>query len=458
MSFAASRSSDPESAGNPGISIGIDAAARDVAAPRTASPAGGEPHPHQAVRALVIGDDIGIFLAVARSLGRRGIEVHVAPTERCAPGLASRHVASVHILPPYHVAPAAWVDALQNVIARYDFRLILPCSDSALVMLDHHAASFGRGILALPNRRAFAAFTDKAETRSLARRLRVPVADGEHVVRETAPAGLSRRLGLPLVLKPRSSYTLGSFQTKNPARIVSDLSAVEGALAAAPADGLIAEAFFRGEGVGLSVVARRGRVLLAWQHRRLRALSETGASTVRKAETPDPQLLTHVETLAGATALNGVAMFEFRCDPLTGAHVLLEVNPRFWGSLPLAVAAGADFPGLLWDVLTGGKGEIAPVRPTGTVKRSMTGEFDRLAGEIETAGSLPGKLLALLAVMRFCFTMTLRSRFDSWAADDPEPFRVERRQIARRLLRRCLGLVGLRPPSSPPDRGASARP
>ena len=48
----------------------------------------------------------------------------------------------------------------------------------------------------------------------------------------------------------------------------------------------------------------------------------------------------------------GVAMAEFiiRTD---GTPMLLEVNPRFWGSLPLAILAGVDFPRLLvetWDI------------------------------------------------------------------------------------------------------------
>ena len=37
-------------------------------------------------------------------------------------------------------------------------------------------------------------------------------------------------------------------------------------------------------------------------------------------------------------------MFEFRVDNGSGAWALLEVNARPWGSLPLPVALGADFP------------------------------------------------------------------------------------------------------------------
>jgi hypothetical protein len=41
-------------------------------------------------------------------------------------------------------------------------------------------------------------------------------------------------------------------------------------------------------------------------------------------------------------------MVEWKVDLRDGRAKLLEVNPRFWGSLSLAVRAGVDFPWLLY--------------------------------------------------------------------------------------------------------------
>ena len=397
-----------------------------------------------AERALILADDIGVFLAVARSLGRRGIEVHVAIGDPAAPGNRSRYVTATHFLPPYRADASAWVDALCGLATTHRFRLIMPCSDSHLRQLDHHQEALGRNLLALPNPEALAAFTDKSRTRELAARLGVPIAEGMPIVGATRADGLAAQLGLPLVLKPCASYGLGDDLTKTPARIVCDDAALEAALAEGLAGRWLAEAFFEGEGVGVSVVAREGRILLTWQHRRRRTIFDTGASSVRAGEVPDERLLAHVRALAEATALTGVAMFEFRCDPTGGAHVLLEVNPRFWGSLPLALAAGADFPSILWDVLTGGEcSSVAISRPT-IVKRSMTGEFDRLTNELEAAPSLAAKASAAAAMILFWPTWLLKSRFDSWAADDAGPFLAERRQLRRRAARALAKRVGWR--------------
>ena len=40
-------------------------------------------------------------------------------------------------------------------------------------------------------------------------------------------------------------------------------------------------------------------------------------------------------------------MVEFKVDPRDGIPKLMEVNPRFWGSLQLAIVSGVDFPYLI---------------------------------------------------------------------------------------------------------------
>ena len=43
----------------------------------------------------------------------------------------------------------------------------------------------------------------------------------------------------------------------------------------------------------------------------------------------------------------GIADIDFLIDERTGGPVLMEINPRFWGSVQVAINAGVDFPVLL---------------------------------------------------------------------------------------------------------------
>ena len=64
----------------------------------------------------------------------------------------------------------------------------------------------------------------------------------------------------------------------------------------------------------------------------------------------------------------GVAMVEFKKDD---DYRLLEVNPRFWGSLPLATACGVNFPDLLCRMARGEEIARPPEPPAGVKLRFL---------------------------------------------------------------------------------------
>jgi predicted ATP-grasp superfamily ATP-dependent carboligase len=75
-----------------------------------------------------------------------------------------------------------------------------------------------------------------------------------------------------------------------------------------------------------------------------------------------------------------VAQVEFLEDERDGRLKLMEVNPRFWDSLQMAIQAGVDFPRLLYEVAT--RGDVPP-------------RLEYRAGEV-CRSILPGELLYLL--------------------------------------------------------------
>src|SRR5439155_25387070 len=113
------------------------------------------------------------------------------------------------------------------------------------------------------------------------------------------------------------------------------------------AGGVLLQEFVAGRGEGVFLLTDRGRPLARFAHRRLREKPPWGGvSVLSEAIAPDPELLAGSERLLAELALTGVAMVEFRRAP-GGPAYLMEVNPRLWGSLQLAIDAGVDFPSML---------------------------------------------------------------------------------------------------------------
>ena len=127
---------------------------------------------------------------------------------------------------------------------------------------------------------------------------------------------------------------------------------------------LVLQQYFTGIGVGIELIAEQGEVRYAFQHQRLHEMPLTGGgSSYRKSVDIDDDLLDASKKLIKDLSWHGVAMVEFKKNPETGEFILIEINGRFWGSLPLAVAAGADFPHMLYQLYANGTvGEHEPYK------------------------------------------------------------------------------------------------
>jgi predicted ATP-grasp superfamily ATP-dependent carboligase len=71
-------------------------------------------------------------------------------------------------------------------------------------------------------------------------------------------------------------------------------------------------------------------------------------------------------------------MVEFKIDRDSGIPKLMETNGRFWGSLPLAIAAGVDFPHLYYKLASGEAVNPCLTYQQGVVSRNLIGDLKNL--------------------------------------------------------------------------------
>jgi biotin carboxylase len=300
---------------------------------------------------LVLGDDTRIFLTVVRSLGRAGKEVHAMPLNWHSPALKSKYVSKIHQCPRYSDNSAGWCRTILEIAKAESFDLILPCDDPAILPLHFHRKEFARLPLAIHNPLIMDLLFDKQRTRELCDELGIPIAPGGVLAVSDTAHDLIARFGLPLIVKSRRSYWIDQMGVMGKTAIVDTEQQLEKVL-----DSLndrsryLVEGFFTGAGVGVSVLADKGIVVQAFQHRRLRE-GKGGPSSYRISEAVDPDLYAACERVCARTNLNGVCMFESRYNLATRKWILIETNARLWGSLSLPVSLGVDFPRLLVDLL-----------------------------------------------------------------------------------------------------------
>jgi predicted ATP-grasp superfamily ATP-dependent carboligase len=115
-----------------------------------------------------------------------------------------------------------------------------------------------------------------------------------------------------------------------------------------------------GFGTGFFALFDKNHKLKAYfMHKRIREYPISGGPSTFCESFWNKQVLEYGLKLLKSLNWVGVGMVEFKFDIEHNIPKVLEVNPRFWGSLPLAIFSGVDFPYLLFKLMT--REDFAPV-------------------------------------------------------------------------------------------------
>ena len=105
--------------------------------------------------------------------------------------------------------------------------------------------------------------------------------------------------------------------------------------------------YIEGTGCGFFALYQQGQCKRIFMHQRIREIPPSGGASCCAVSIYEPDLMILGKKLLDALNWHGVAMVEFKRERTTGQLYLMEINPKFWGSLDLALASGVNFPVLL---------------------------------------------------------------------------------------------------------------
>jgi biotin carboxylase len=338
-------------------------------------------------------------VAGIRGLGRAGVSVVAQATSRGAAGRWSRYAA------------AGGAD-LAALVAEHGPLVVYPGQENAVATL---AAGLPPGALPSQPGDAALALGDKVRAAELGVAAGVPPpalrASGtaEEIAGDPPPAPVA-------VKSPGLSDAL-------PGTLVCDTDAeVRALLDSLPADEpVLVQERAAGALVGVSLVLDRDGAVVARFQQVARRLWPTaaGASSAGVSVAPDDDLVERAAAVLRGADYWGLAQLQFVATARGPA--LIDVNPRFYGSLPLALAAGANLPAAWHAVATG-------ERPSASGDYRIGVGYRWLEGELTAAFN--GELRRLIEAPP-------RPRVGAmWAADDPLPGMVLGADAARQRISR----------------------
>ncbi len=301
------------------------------------------------VRAIVTDAETRLGLYVIRALGRAGCRVTALTRNQTGSviGFSSRYAAEHHRLPSGQYGKVL-PETVEWLASRHD--LLMPISTFSIAVVANSAARLNTVLrFYIPSLEAFRTASDKRATTRVGRKAGVPVPETYNHLDPTMIGRWAEEMQgkYPLVVKYADDSRSGAWDPADRYRIVRSAAELTDEYARMHQVGEypLVQEYIEGDGYGFfTIIGPSGEPVATFCHRRLREYPITGGPSTLCESFHDETLVELGKRLLQAMDWRGVAMVEFKRDRKTGEYKLLEINPRFWGSLPLALHCRVNFP------------------------------------------------------------------------------------------------------------------
>lgn len=297
-------------------------------------------------RVLVTDADALHSLAIVRSLGTKGMRVSMSSHRRVFSLCFYSKFCKERIIYPPPNRSKEFISFMLDLVQSKKFDILLPVRSAVVPLIAEHAEKFKPFVnFVLPSFDSMTIANNKESTFRFAEKVGVPVPKTIYPRKFSDIEKEASRFRFPVVAKAsvgsgsrgmvylNSSVELMRFAEKN-FTPESDLTQKK----------CIVQEYIQGDGFGFFSIFDQGEPKAIFMHRRLREYPITGGPSTLAESVYHPRLAELGLKLLKALNWNGVAMVEFKLDQSDNEFKLMEINPRFWGSLNLPVASGVDFP------------------------------------------------------------------------------------------------------------------
>jgi predicted ATP-grasp superfamily ATP-dependent carboligase len=397
----------------------------------------GDPHPTTESTVVVPAIDTASSTAAVRSLGRHGIRTIAVSEHETPPARSSKYCDEFVTVPDPTNDLQAYEEALFELARRERVDTILPFREPDVYLLARNREAFGDHVgTPWPTLDRLRGAQDRVELFDAAAAAGVAAP-------ETALLDEWDEWDRDVIVKPRYTVHAAEYddrfarshtQWSSTRYLAPDETPDRNALVAEMGHvPLVQEYVPDSDEYGFFALYDEGEAVATFQHRQRRGWEYSGGPSAYRESVDIPELESAGRRLLDELDWHGVAMVEFLRNPETGAFELMEVNPRFWSSLPFTVQAGVDFPHLFWRLATDRPVERPPDYDAGVAGHLLRGELLHLTSIVTDDFPLVSRPSFAETALAVAGSVVRDRRFDYLSADDLGPF--------ARDVRNTLGLL-----------------
>jgi len=363
---------------------------------------------------LVTASDSPKALSVIRSLGKTGIAVTAAADIESSIGAASKYCRGTFCYPSPRRFPLEYCRTLSVFLSKHPHDVLMPVHSEDTYLIAKYKESLSKHTtIPFHTYEAICEVNDKSRLMQVAQELEIPCPRTFIVKNLSDLRKISNVAKYPLVIKIRnSSGSQGVDYASSLEELISKFLGIIKKYGLMETDYPIIQEYVKGEGYGVSMLFNNGDLRAKCTHRRLREYPITGGPSTLRESVNHPAMEKIARDLLGHYQWHGLAMVEFKLRDFDKKPVLIEVNPRMWGSINQSILAGVDFPNLLYKMAL--EGDVKPVfnHATGVFSRNILSDIVAMGSYLLQTGGIKNIGIAGISPLND----------DIISADDPLPF------------------------------------
>jgi len=368
-------------------------------------------------------------LVCVRSLGKRGIYIIVSDCKKFAPTFFSKYCREHFLYPDPEKYPDDFVDTILNFLKRKKVDVILPMNSTETLLICKHKDKLSKYVkVPFVNYENVMLVHDKKNLSEITTNLDIKVPTTHYIKNIQELSEKMLKISYPAVIKlRRSTGSRGIWYVNSQQELLTTYHKVVKNYSLLPEEYPIIQEYISGAGAGVSMLFDRGKMKAKFSHLRLREYPVSGGPSTLRISIQEEKMEKIARKLMETIGWHGVVMVEFKLTK-NGIPVLIEVNPRIWGSINEAVASGVDFPFLLYQLAL--EHEIPEVLE---YKIGMKTRF--IFNDIRAILKLLLSFKASSVQLKNIFTFFSKNlKYDVLSLEDPVPFLIYFFWVIRELF------------------------
>ncbi|ETA66809.1 putative ATP-grasp enzyme [Methanolobus tindarius DSM 2278] len=289
-------------------------------------------------------------LAIIRSFGEKGFEVHCGDDFKNNLSSFSRYTKKRVLYPSPETQESDFIHFIINLIKNEQYDMIIPVRDDTTLLLSKYKEEISKFTqLYLANYKLLQEFRDKGQTIKLALENNIPVPN-TFFPENMSLEEIKKKVTYPVLIRARiSSGSRGIIKVESCSEFDDAYQRIKNEFGEP-----IIQEYINKTSYSTACLLLDGlqKEIASFTYARIKEYPISGGPTVVGVSTNDTIVKDYSLKLLQSIGWKGVAEIEYIIDS-EGSPLLLEVNPRFWMPLNLAIAAGVDYPYLIYKLACG---------------------------------------------------------------------------------------------------------